>query len=482
MSELVLESTFAGCRIQDVAGRGGMGVVYRATQLPLGRTVALKVVAPERAADPIFHARFERETRVAAAIDHPNVIPVYEAGEHEGRLYLVMRWVEGGDLQRLISESGRLDPALAARIVAQVGSGLEAAHAAGLVHRDVKPANVLLAGEEAGSHVYLTDFGLTLDAASDTRLTQTGDLLGTVEFMAPEQFEARPVSARTDVYALGCVLHAALTGRAPFSRGTYAATMLAHLNDPPPRPSGTPGVPAAFDAVVARALAKRPEERYPSARALVDAALAAAGAPPLPEAQRPRARNGDSGDGAVTTALPATTARLPGGAPPPEAPTARISRPRSRRSPVALGAAGVVLAVAVALAGLLALDPGEESGALTAAEVREVADSFASAYAREDGEALRALLSADVSRITPADSQRGRAAVVREYRGQFADNVTQDYRITGLAVRGGAAGRATGRYVATRSGDAPITGRIALGVGRDGDRARVGLIAVTPDG
>ena len=145
---------------------------------PAGWRVALKVVAPERAADPPFHARFERETRLAAAIDHPNVIPVYEAGEQEGRLYLVMRWVEGGDLQGLITASGRLDPVLAAAVVAQVGSGLEAAHAAGLVHRDVKPANVLMASDEGSRHVYLSDFGLTLDASADSRLTQTGDLWG----------------------------------------------------------------------------------------------------------------------------------------------------------------------------------------------------------------------------------------------------------------------------------------------------------------
>ena len=284
MFELALESTFAGCRIESVAGRGGMGVVYRATQLPLGRTVALKVVAPERAADATFHGRFERETRLAAALDHPNVIPVYEAGEQDGRLYLVMRWVQGGDLQKLIADSGPLDPELAAAIVAQVGSGLEAAHAAGLVHRDVKPANVLIAGEEGSGHVYLSDFGLTLDASAESRLTQTGDLIGTVDFMAPEQFEGHPVSARTDVYALGCVLHTALTGRPPFPRGTFAATVLAHLGDPPPRPSATPGVPAAFDGVVARALAKRPDDRYPSASELVAATLAAAGTPAGPRA------------------------------------------------------------------------------------------------------------------------------------------------------------------------------------------------------
>src|SRR4051794_4484885 len=246
-----------------------MGVVYRATQVPLGRTVALKVVAPERAADTTFHARFERETRVAAAIDHPNVIPVYEAGESEGRLYLVMRWVEGGDLQDLIAKSGGLGVQDAAGIVAQVGAGLDAAHGAGLVHRDVKPANVLMA---PSGHVYLTDFGLTLESASNARITRTGEWIGTAEFMAPEQFEGEPVDSRTDVYALGCVLYTALTGRAPFTRPTVSATMLAHLRDPVPRPSAEPGVPKAFDDVVARALAKRPSERYPSAGELGEAA------------------------------------------------------------------------------------------------------------------------------------------------------------------------------------------------------------------
>ena len=491
VSELVLESTFANCRIEGVAGRGGMGVVYRATQLPLGRRVALKVVAPERAADPVFHARFERETRLAAAIDHPNVIPVYEAGEQDGRLYLVMRWVEGGDLQRLIASSSRLDPALAAAIVAQVGAGLEAAHAAGLVHRDVKPANVLLAGDDGALHVYLTDFGLTLDASSGTRLTQTGDVLGTVEFMAPEQLEAGPVSARTDVYALGCVLYTALTGRPPFSRATYAATMLAHLGEPPPRPSATEAVPVAFDAVIARALAKRPEDRYAAARDLVEAALAAAGTLAEAPPPRPPSRSEANGDpGALTAALPATTIPLPANRGDAtnrsQAPTAHLSRARPRRPPRGLAAAALVLALGAALGVLLALDvgpfaSGEEPGAVSATEVRDVADSFAAAYAHEDAGTLRDLLSRDAARITPADSQRGRAAVLREYRSQFAANVTQDYRITGLAVRAGAAGRATGRYVASRSGAGPITGRIVLGVHRDGGRARVGLIAVTPD-
>ena len=477
VSELVLDSTFAGCRIESVAGRGGMGVVYRATQLPLGRTVALKVVAPERAADPVFHARFERETRLAAAIDHPNVIPVYEAGDADGRLYLVMRWVDGGDLQRLISARGRLDPAVAAAIVAQVGSGLEAAHEAGLVHRDVKPANVLIAGDPGSGHVYLTDFGLTLNAESATRVTSTGDLLGTVDYMAPEQLEGEQVTPRTDVYALGCVLHTALTGRPPFKRDTYPATLLAHLNAPPPRPSETDGVPAAFDPVIERALAKRPEERYRSARELVDAVTAAAASTPSTPAPAP-APPPDASD-APTAHLTAGTVALPAE---PAEPTARISRKGRPRVPIALAATGVLVA-AVAAGALLALDGGDDdSGSLSAAEVRAAADSFATAYAREDAGAMRAVLARDVTRVTPADSQRGRAAVLREYRGQFGANATEDYRLTGLRVRGGAAGRASGEYVASRTGAGPLTGRIVLGVRRDDGRARVGLIALSPNG
>ncbi len=492
VSELAVDSTFAGCRIEGLAGRGGMGVVYRATQLPLGRTVALKVVAPERAADAIFHARFERETRLAAAMDHPNVIPMYEAGEQDGRLYLVMRWVQGGDLQQLINESGPLDPGRAADIVAQIGSALDAAHAAGLVHRDVKPANVLIAGEEGSGHVYLSDFGLTLDVSSGSRLTQTGDMLGTVDFMAPEQLEGGPVSARTDVYALGCVLHTALTGDPPFRRGAFAATILAHLGDPPPAASATPGVPAAFDGVVARALAKRPADRYSSAGELVEAALAAAGTPPRarthPRARPPEAENGAGGAG--TAVLPATTVPLPErGREPhhvtaPESPTARISQARGRRTPRAVMAAGAAAVLAIALAVLLAaglFGGDEDSGPLTTGEVRVAANSFAAAYAHEDDAAMADALTRDVARVTPADRERGRAAVRREYRSQFAANATEGYRLTALEVRAGAAGRASGRYVASRSGAEPITGRIVLGVRRENGRPRVALIAVTPD-
>ena len=278
MDDLRQGERFAGCRIESVAGRGGMGVVYRATELRLQRRVALKVVAPEGVADSDFTERFGREVRMAASIDHPNIVPVYGAGEEDGRLYLVMRYVDGTDLHALVRRAGALEPARAAAIVAQVAAGLDAAHAAGLVHRDVKPANVLLTrtGAAPGTdHVYLTDFGLTVEVASGSRMTTTGHWIGSVDYMAPEQLRAEDVDARTDVYALGGVLFAALTGEAPFRRDTVPQTIAAQLNDPPPRPTDIAPVDPAFDAVVARALAKDPAQRYRSAGDLGRAALAA---------------------------------------------------------------------------------------------------------------------------------------------------------------------------------------------------------------
>jgi hypothetical protein len=472
--DLVLDSTFAGCRIEEVAGRGGMGVVYRATQLRLDRPVALKLVAPERAADANFRARFERESRVAAAIEHPNVIPVYGAGEEDGRLYLLMRWVPGTDLQALIRRSGRLAPLHAAAIVAQVAAGLDAAHAVGLVHRDVKPANVLLGAEDGSGHVYLSDFGLTLDSSSDTRVTQSGEWFGTVDFMAPEQFEGDHPDARTDVYALGCVLHAALTGGPPFVRSSVAGTILAHLNDPPPLPSATPGVPQAFDGVIARALAKPPSERYRSAGELATAALAAAGAP----AEQNGA--GRAADSSETLALP----NRPSGLSEHRRVTARLSRASRRPTSGVLVAVGILLAIGVASAALLGVGPlasGDDSGAVTEADVRSAVDAFATAYTQEDADALSSLLARQVSRVTPADAQRGRAGVVREYRRQFAANPTERYVLEDLSVRPGPVGRASGRYVVSRRGREPITGRVAFGVQREQGRPRVGLIAATPD-
>jgi Protein kinase domain len=266
---------FAGHRILGIAGRGGMGVVYRAIQLDLDRPVALKLIAPQLAEDPAFRERFVRESRAAASIDHPNVIPIYYTGEHDGALYIAMRYVEGSDLRTLVRAEEHLDAGRAANIVAQVASALDAAHARGIVHRDVKPANVLLG---AGEHAYLTDFGLTKRVTSHTGSTREGGWVGTLGYVAPEQIRGERVDARADVYALGCVLYHALSGQPPYQRETDEATLWAHLHDDPPAVHDEmPSVPDGFDAVVARALAKDPDDRFQSAGDLGRAALTAAG-------------------------------------------------------------------------------------------------------------------------------------------------------------------------------------------------------------
>src|SRR3954454_9972523 len=274
MGELEPGSVFAGHRIEAVAGRGGMGVVYRAAQLALDRTVALKVIAPGLLDDQAIRARFVRESKVAASIDHPNVIPIYYTGEEDGVAYIAMRYVPGDDIRSLVRREGKLVPARAARLTAQIGAALDAAHHAGLVHRDIKPANVLLGPED---HVYLTDFGLTKHALSTAGATQPGHWVGTLDYVSPEQIRGERVDARVDVYALGCLLFFALTGEVPFKRDGDEARLWAHLQDPPPKPSEhDPAISTAFDSVIERAMAKDPEERYPSAGDLGRAALAAA--------------------------------------------------------------------------------------------------------------------------------------------------------------------------------------------------------------
>jgi serine/threonine protein kinase len=266
---------FAGCRVKAVIGRGDMGVVYRAEELALQRPVALKLILPEFSEDEHFRERFRRESRIAAAIDHPNVIPVFDAGEEKGALYIMMRLVEGTDLQAEIGATGHLEPLRTARIVRQVGAALDAAHARGMLHRDVKPSNALIARED---HVYLSDFGLAKRATAPGGLTRQGSIVARAEYVAPEQILNQRVDARADIYALGCVLYEALTGEAPFASWTDGPPALAHLDAPVPSPRELrPDLPAEFDEVVARAMAKDPDDRYPSAGDLGQAALVAAG-------------------------------------------------------------------------------------------------------------------------------------------------------------------------------------------------------------
>jgi serine/threonine protein kinase len=269
---------FAGYRIEGVLGRGGMGVVYLAEQPELGRKVAIKVIAPALASDPDYLERFKRESRLAAAIEHPNAIPIYEAGvADEDTPYLVMRYVEGEDLSSLLRREGRLETRRAAAIVDQIAGALDEAHARGLVHRDIKPANVIVESRRGTEHAYLTDFGLTREMDASSGVTATGRWVGTIDYASPEQIQGKPVDARCDVYALGCVLFTTLTGRLPFEREEDVAKLYAHVSEPPPVPSSiVGGVPEDVDRVITRAMAKDPDFRFPSAGDFGRAAMAAA--------------------------------------------------------------------------------------------------------------------------------------------------------------------------------------------------------------
>jgi len=272
---------FGDYRIESTLGRGGMGIVYRATHRVIGRTVALKLMLDELSDDDAFRERFLRESRITASIEHPNVIPIYDAGERDGRLFIAMRFVQGTDLARVLEAgSGGLDHERAVRIVLQVAAALQAAHQRGLVHRDVKPANVLV-DEPGGGHVYLSDFGLTRLVEGGTNLTALGDFVGTVAYCAPEQINGEPVDAAADVYALGCVLFHMLTGQRPYERESEMAVMFAQVNAPVPDVRAiAPAVAGPLAAVVSRALAKSPGARFASAEELACAAAAAAPAGP----------------------------------------------------------------------------------------------------------------------------------------------------------------------------------------------------------
>ena len=265
-----------GYRMEEVVGRGAMGVVYKATQLALARPVAIKVIAPERATSRVFRERFKRESQLAASVEHANLIPIYEAGEDDGLLFIAMRYVDGVDLGVLVERLGPLAPQRGVAIVGQIAGALDAAHAHGLVHRDVKPANILLSGDQP-EHAYLTDFGVAkITSTTDTTMTNPGQWVGTVDFVAPEQVRGEPPSGRADIYALGGVLYYALTGLVPYPLESDLAKLFAHVNAAPPIPSATASALAAFDPVVARAMAKEPGDRFATSADLAAAAAKAA--------------------------------------------------------------------------------------------------------------------------------------------------------------------------------------------------------------
>jgi len=352
-AELAAGSEFAGFRIERTIGRGGMGIVYLARELHLDRLVALKVIRPELAGDEGFRARFRSESLTAASVEHPRVVTVFGAGERGGLLYVTMRYVPGRDLGQLVSAEGALAPDQAAALIAQVADGLDAVHAAGLVHRDVKPANVILDEERAGESpaAYLTDFGLAKAMASTTGLTSTGEVIGTIDYLAPEQIEGRRVDARTDVYSLGCVLFHSVTGAVPFPDRESSAKMWAHLNEPPPAISDGA---AALEPVIRRAMAKEPSRRFPSAGDLGRAAVAATRGEAVTEPER------QMGAGEAAP-LPETVRLSPD---PAVAPTAPLPRRRRWRRLIA------VLLTILVVAGL---------GAAALIEVPKLSDGSGSA-------------------------------------------------------------------------------------------------------
>jgi serine/threonine-protein kinase len=491
-----------------------MGVVYRATQLRLNRPVALKVITPDLAEDPGFRERFTHESEIAASIDHPNVIPVYEAGEHDGLLYLSMRYVEGTDLGKLLRADGRVDGRRAARVIAQVAEALDAAHARGLVHRDVKPGNILIA---AGDHAYLTDFGLTKHAESSSGLTKTGTWVGTVDYVAPEQVQGQHVDARTDVYALGCVLFHALSGQIPFPRPSEIAKIYAHLQDEPPAVDWAAlGVPAAMDAVVRRAMAKDPGARYQSAGDLGRAALAAAEDRPVLQPERTVAAGPAApvaGATVVDATLPApptgtgATQALPPSTPPPGSPPPATAapypaypppQPPPRRSRIPLIVVAVLLllvgaGVAVALAtGAFEGDtdtvttqvttgpqptgetqPTTTTGAVVNdTAVRDVLARYEGAYSNEDTAALDALFAPDFRRRAPPRPDMGRAAALAEYERQFAQLDNPTYTLSNIQIEAGPEGAvASADYEIQADGAEPAFGTIHFSLvlsGEDG--------------
>ena len=329
-----------------------MGVVYEAEHVHLGRMVALKLLTPSLSESEDFRARFLRESRIAAGLDHPSVVTVYDAGDIDGVLYIAMRLVRGTDLAALLDKSSTLVPAEALDMIEQVAAALDAAHESGLVHRDVKPANVMIQGERC----YLTDFGLTKQTTSPaTALTRAGQFMGTPDYMAPEQVEGREVDGRADVYALGCLLHECITGSRPYPRDSEVAVLYAHLREPPPKPSEIrPELPPAFDDVIATAMAKSPDDRYPTCGALVRAAREAFARPTVP-APPPTAVSVGSPATATPTAAPAeavpppaTRAPEPPAAPPGRPPPPVHIHGKRRRPVLPLVLAGIVVVAAIA--------------------------------------------------------------------------------------------------------------------------------------
>jgi ABC-type branched-subunit amino acid transport system substrate-binding protein/DNA-binding beta-propeller fold protein YncE len=470
---------FAGYRVEELVGRGGMGVVYRATDLSLERPVALKLIAPELAQDERFRARFLREPRLAAALDHPCVVPIYEAGERDGQLYLAMRYVEGSDLKTLLERERRLSAEWVLAVLAQVADALDAAHRRGLVHRDVKPANVLL--DEDG-HAYLTDFGISKQVGGAS--TDTGRVVGTLDYLAPEQIRGEKVDGRTDCYALACVLYECLSGAPPFRRATEAETLWAHMQDEPPRVPGH----ASLDSVLSKALAKDRDDRYATCRELIDGAAAALGAgapraarPPLVPALRRRAHfilaAGLLLAGAIAAAIVSLTAGDGGAGAAPIGNGVAAIDPAAGRVETLIGAATAPSNIAVGEGAVWVLNTEDETISRIDPETKEVTGRFRTRGVPTDLAAGAGALwvgngggevgnfTVSISRVDPKTR-----AITRTVRlGDQTDSVftpTFNWGFPGIAVGAGAVWAtnparsisridpATGRIVATVDAEA----------------------------
>ncbi|MGH3676501.1 MAG: serine/threonine-protein kinase [Mycobacterium sp.] len=354
-----LGTRFGPYELHSLIGVGGMGEVYRAYDTVRERMVAVKLLRAEMAADSSFQERFRRESRVAARLQEPHVIPVHDFGDIEGVLYIDMRLVEGASLKDELRANGPLEPRRAASIIAQVASALDAAHADGLVHRDIKPENVLLTPDD---FAYLVDFGIA-HAGGDVSVTKTGLIIGSCAYMAAERFSGGHVGPPADIYSLTCLLYECLTGRAPFEAGDLRQLMSAHMFSPAPRPSiMRRGINRAFDDVIAKGMAKKPADRFASAGELAKAATAAAGAPqpPLPAPPPPSPPSSTRQFSAVYP-NPAGTGYTPypPHIQPPEPP---VRKSHFSNTQVALGAAVIVLFGAAVVLGALLVFGDRNSG------------------------------------------------------------------------------------------------------------------------
>jgi serine/threonine-protein kinase len=377
----------ADYRLQEQIGQGGMAVVYRAHDERLNRQVALKLLAPALADDAAFRARFIRESRTAAAVEHQNIIPVYDAGEVDGLLFISMRYVQGGDVRSLLAGGNAMPAGRVTNIIGQIARALDAAHARGLVHRDVKPANMLIdqpGGAEYGDHAYLSDFGVSRQVVA-SHLTSTGQFVGTLDYIAPEQIEGQLIDGRADQYSLACAAYELFTGSPPFRREHSLAVISAHLTAPPPAVTARrPELPGAVDLVIARAMAKMPTQRYPTCADFADQLGQALMLPATVTSIRPQ---------------PGTTA-----------PTTREDRNRKPVRAIAVTAAAVLVAIAAAVLGFIAFKPGPS---LAASEVRAMNTVLTSSSTSRSG--LQGLvnnvsrchdLSRDVSQLQKIVNQR----------------------------------------------------------------------------